>query len=59
MQGLLAGGASINSTPAEQKVDSLLDRSRALTKEQKLKEAVDAAIDTVMMKLDDEPGVGR
>ena len=34
-------------------------RSRELTKEKKLKEAVDAAIDTVMMKLDDEPGIGR
>ena len=39
--------------------DALLISARELGKEKKLKEAVDAAIDTVMMRLDDVQGAGE
>jgi cyclophilin family peptidyl-prolyl cis-trans isomerase len=55
LQGALPVGKAAETAVPEREVDALLNRSRELTKEKKLKEAVDAAIDTVMLKLDDVP----
>jgi cyclophilin family peptidyl-prolyl cis-trans isomerase len=56
--GALSGGKAVDPKSPQAALDMQLTRSRELTKEKKLKEAVDAAIDTVMMKLDDAQGVG-
>jgi cyclophilin family peptidyl-prolyl cis-trans isomerase len=51
--GPVADEAAFLKDVLHAKKQALLARSRELSKEQKLKEAVDAAIDTVMLRLDD------
>ncbi len=55
----LSGGKAADPKSLQTALETLLTRSRELSKEKKLKEAVDAAIDTVMMKIDDDSGTSR
>jgi cyclophilin family peptidyl-prolyl cis-trans isomerase len=56
LQKALSDGRPVDPQALQAAQDALLAGSRELTKEKKLKEAVDAAIDTVMQRLDDDQG---
>ena len=59
LQDALGRGKSLDADALAKSQDDLLTRSRELIKEKKLKEAVDSAIDTVMLRLDDDAGTPR
>jgi cyclophilin family peptidyl-prolyl cis-trans isomerase len=59
LQKALSGGKPLDPKALQEAQDALLARSRELSKEKKLKEAIDAAIDTVMQHIDDDQGAGH